>query len=163
MKSKIYLSLLLSVIIFNGCKKEGPQGPAGKDGNANVKSNTITFSTWNWDGTYGYEYADFTWSEVTSSIVNSGALNIYLSTPAGWAPLPRTIYPTSTRSQSQRYVYSVSSFKIIVQDSDLLPPSPSLGTWTIKAVAIDASARMQNPDLDWSNYNAVKERFNLKD
>lgn len=160
MKSKLLLSTicLFVSVMFTECKKEGPPG---KDGNANVKSSTLTFSTWTWDTANNFEYADFTWGEITSDIANTGTVLIYVDTPAGWAPLPRTIYPDQTYSESQRYTYTTGAFKIIVQDSDWLPPSPALGTWTIKVVAIEASARMANPDLNWDNYEAVKERFNL--
>lgn len=165
MKSKLLFALVLlsTLFLFTRCTKEGPEGPAGKDGNANVKSSTVTFSNWTWDSGNSYMYVDFTWSAITSSIVNSGALLIYVNTTSGWAQLPRTIYPSASYSESQRFTYNVGSFRIIVQDSDFLQPTPALGTWTIKVVAIEASARKANPDLDWSNYNDVKERFNLTD
>lgn len=154
------LLFLLVLFTFNGCRKEGPQGPPG---NANVKSNTITFSSWGWDNTNYYNYADFTWGEITSSIVNSGAVMVYVNTSAGYVQLPRVIYPTSTYSESQRFVYNVGTLRIIVQDSDLLPPSPALGTWTIKVLAIESSAIQANPNVNWENYTEVKEQFGLPD
>jgi len=155
--------LIFCLLLIFGCKKEGPAGKDGKDGNANVKSSTVTFSTWNWDSASGYEYSDFTWPEITSSIVSNGAVLMYLNTTSGWAPLPRTIHPSATYSQSQRFVYNVGTFKIIVQDSDLQPPVPTLGTWTIRILAIESSGLRANPDIDWSNYNEVKVRFNLSE
>lgn len=162
MKTKLpyFIFSILLISLSVGCKKEGPPG---KDGNANVKSSTLTFSNWTWDGTAGveYSYADFTWGEITQEIANTGSVFVYVSNGnGGWIPLPRTIYPNNSYSQSQRYVYYVNGFRVIVQDSDLTQPV-NLGTWTIKVVAVASSARQLNPDLDWNNYNAVKERFNL--
>lgn len=163
MKKTRIISFIGLLFIVSGCRKEGPAGQAGEDGNANVKSSTITFSGWIWQSSNAWSQADFTWPVLTSSIVNSGAMYVYLNTAYGWAQLPRVIYPTSSYSQTQRFYYNVNSFTIIVQDSDLLQPSPALGTWTIKVVAVDASIRLANPDLDWSNYEAVRARLQLKD
>ena len=165
MEKKLYSSIIVLstiFILFQSCKKEGPVGPAGKDGNANVQSSTITFSNWSWESTSKYEYCDFTWPSITSSIANSGAVIIYISTPSGWVALPRTIYPNTTYSESQRFYYNIGSFRIIVQDSDLSPPA-ALGTWTIKVVAIESSGIKTNPNLDFSDYSAVKLQFGLAD
>ena len=167
MKNKYYLSIALITLLslFSGCKKEGPAGPAGKEGNANVKSSTTTFSNWTWDGSSGveYDYVDFTWGEITSEIVNTGGVFIYVSNGAGgWLPLPRTIFPNNAYTQSQRFVYTTGAFRIIVQDSDLTQPL-NPGTWTIKVLAVASSLRQANPDLDWNNYEAVKEALQLED
>ena len=160
MKSKLLFPFIscIAVILLNGCTKEGPAGPAG---NANVQSSTITFSSWLWDSSNNYDYADFNWSPITSAIVNSGAVFIYVNTATGWVALPRTIYPTSSLSESQRIVYNVGTFRIIVQDSDLNPPNPALGSWTIKVVAVASSIIKTNPNVNWSNYLEVKKTFNL--
>src|SRR5688572_11878941 len=93
------------VLLLSSCTKEGPEGPAGKNGNANVKTSTLTFSNWTWDSSNSFMYANFTWSEITSSVMNSGAVYLYVNTSAGWAALPRTLYPSSTYSESQRFTY----------------------------------------------------------
>lgn len=165
MKNKLYFSILLTTLVsFTfSCKKEGPPGPAGKDGNANVKSSTVTFSNWAWNSSGLYDYADFTWGEITSDVANNGAVLIYVNNGnGGWLPLPRTIYPNNSYSQSQRYVYATGSFSIIVQDSDLTQPI-NPGTWTIRAVAVAGSVRHANPNLDWDNYEAVKKTLHLAD
>ena len=165
MKNRITILVItvLFVSILPGCKKEGPPGPAGKDGNANVKSTTHTFSNWYWNSSYAYDYADFTWGEITSDIVNSGSVFVYLSDGiGGWIPLPRTVFPSSSYSQSQRYVYYQGGFSIIVQDSDLTQPG-NPGTWTIKVLSVAGSVRTANPDLDWNNYEAVKTALNLSE
>lgn len=162
MKNKVYLPAILTILVFffYGCKKEDPQ-----IGNANVKSTTMTISSWTWNGSSGiqYDYASFTWTAITYDIVNSGGVFIYLRTGTDtWAPLPRTVFLNNTYTQSQRYIYSVNSFRVIVQDSDLTQPV-NPGTWTIKVLAVASSLRRANPNLDWNNYEAVKARFHLKD
>ena len=165
MKNKNYLSfaMILILSILSGCKKEGPAGPAGQDGNANVKSSTITFSNWSWSSSGQYDYVDFTWGAITTDISNSGGVFVYESNGSGgWLPLPRTIFPNNTYTQSQRYVYGAGAFTIIVQDSDLTQPN-NPGTWTIKILAVASSLRQANPNLDWNNYYAVKTALHLKD
>lgn len=167
MKRQILPILLIcTLILFNGCTKKGPEGPSGKDGkdgNANIKSTTLTFSSWSWDTTNGYDYCNFTWPEITSSIALTGTVYIYVYTTYGWAALPRTLYPNATYSESQRYTYDTGTFRIIVQDSDLTAPSPALGTWLIKVIAVESSGIQKHPGLNWKNYDEVKKTFNLKD
>lgn len=165
MKNRLQITITVAAILLLviGCKKEGPPGPAGADGNANVKSSTITFSNWTWNSTGLYDESSFTWGEITTDIVNSGGVFVYVSNGAGgWLPLPRTVFPTTSYTQSQRYFYYNGGFTIVVQDSDLTPPV-NLGTWTIKVLAVASSLRHANPNLDWNNYEAVKARFDLKE
>lgn len=169
MKSKRYLWIMFTVSSFltllASCKKEGPPGPAGLDGNANVKTSTVTFSSWTWDGSSGaqYDYANFTWSAITSDIVNTGGVFVYVSNGAGgWLPLPRTVFPNSAYVQSQRFNYTTGAFTVIVQDSDLTPPV-NMGTWTIKVLAVAGTLRQAHPGLDWNNYSAVKAALHLKE
>lgn len=164
MKTRIsMLTALIALLTFTGCKKEGPPGPAGEDGNANVQSSTITFSNWYWNNSAYYDYSDFTWSAITNDIANTGGVFIYLSNGAGgWVPLPRTVYPSASYSQSQRYIYYQGGFTIIVQDSDLIQPN-NPGTWTIKVLAVASAMRQANPQLDWNDYEQVKKTLKLKD
>lgn len=164
MKKLITQTVMASILILLfGCKKEGPagkDGKDGKDGNANVKSTTITFSNWNWDATNNYEYSDQYWSGITSTIVNSGGVFVYVSTSSGWVALPRVIYPSTSYSESQRIVYNTGTLRIIVQDSDLTQPA-ALSAWTIKIVAVESSGFKANPHLNWNNYDEVKKEFQL--
>jgi hypothetical protein len=161
-RSLLPICLVGTLTLFSSCEKGDP-GEPGKDGNANVKAGIITFSSWTWDDSFKYSYSDFTWPTITSSIVDSGALLIYVQTTSGaWAQLPRTIYPSESYSESQRFNYNVGAFRIIVQDSDLKEPLP-LGTWTIRVITIAASIRKANPHLDWSNYDEVKAALRIRD
>jgi len=78
----IVLIMLISAPAFliSGCQKEGPQGPAGLDGNANV-----TASPWYtpdvWYGASGDWYFDINNSAISQDIVESGAILAYVSLP----------------------------------------------------------------------------------
>lgn len=123
MKNNILIGLLMliSIVILNGCAKDGATGPAGKDGNANVKSQTITIteSQWNHTGTVGepgdgYE-AIQTSSIITSDIVSKGAVMAYLSVDnLEWGSLPFTV-PTgvsSTEPYSESWLISYKTNQI---------------------------------------------------
>ncbi len=163
--TKVIATLFVACgLIFSSCKK-GDTGPAGKDGtngNANVKSQTSTISAWTWDGSAYILYSNVSVSSLTSDIANTGAVMVYLQTTSGeWAPLARTFAITSTTSQNQRYVYSTGNVKIILQNSDLTQPSSSAVVF--KIVCIASSARTANPNVNYADYNEVKNTFNLPD
>lgn len=173
----LFLAVLFTMV-YSGCKKDpgpegpqgetgpaGPQGPQGPAGNANVSSATYVTnsSTWGYDATNQYWYQTLTAPSVTSSIVSTGAVLVYIETSTDtWAQLPRTIYLSSSYSQSQRFIYWTDNVRIIIQDSDLTQPA-NPGTKKFKVITIASSARTANPDINLSDYNAVKKAFNLKD
>jgi hypothetical protein len=150
--------ILSSVLLLSACKKD-TVAPT-------IESSTTTVSNWIWDNNDKLLYADMTWSAITSDVVDNGTIHIYLKTSGGdWAPLPRTVMLSGTfydYAQSQRFTFNVGRFQLIVQDDDLLQPA-NPGTWTIRVVAVSGAQRFANPDLDWDNYEAVKNRFSLVD
>ncbi len=78
----IFFNLLIamSALLWTGCNQEGPQGPAGLDGNANViASQWITPTVWN--GQTGDWYFDVTNSAISQDIVESGVILAYISLP----------------------------------------------------------------------------------
>ena len=85
-------AILALVLICTSCKKEaGPQGPAGKDGNANVIStNTLTLSSLNF--TAGINWWDTAISApgITSDVKDKGAVLVYRQYGTSWVPLPET-------------------------------------------------------------------------
>lgn len=135
----------------------GPQGPAGQNGNANVTQ--VTFNqTFN-----ATEYKSFTFpSAITTDILNSSAILVYIRTsndPNNLYPIPGMIagddfryilYPSSRsfqiRRQSGTYVSSVSMTKVIIIPANNL-----------------INGRIGLPDIDFSDYNAVKKYYNLPD
>lgn len=154
------LFLLVTMAFFSSCTKEGPAGPAGKNGNANVVSSSVTSGSWtyvapSWEQT-------FTYPAITSTILNSGAVLVYVQSGTNFYQLPYTFYPSSSFSRTFTYVHYLGGLKVFVTDSDLTQPSDP-GTLTFKVVVIASSALKQNPDVNLKDYNAVKKAFNLND
>lgn len=82
MKTKIsnFLFAAFLMLVFSGCSQEGPQGPAGLDGNANVTASPW-YSPTSWNGTAGNWYFDVKNSAISQDIVESGAILAYVSLP----------------------------------------------------------------------------------
>ena len=93
MKKNIYtlLFLLVGLVVFNSCKKEieGPQGPAGKDGNTNIETyKVIVKSTdWEYDNLYGQWYYQYKIGKTYTS--NSFVISSYQSAN-GYQMMPYT-------------------------------------------------------------------------
>lgn len=156
MKKNVFLILtLLSTLV--ACTKEGPQGPPG---NANVVSSTITSSSW--------EYSNPSWSitftypAITQDIIDKGAVLVYLKVGQGYNQLPVTIYQSSSYSSSLEVASFVGGVKVFWTDSDLTQPN-NPGQQSFKVVVIAASGLAQNPNIDFKNYEAVKQAFHLND
>lgn len=149
------------LIIVSSCKKpeKGDPGPAGKDGNANVKSITHTITNWTYSSpTY---IGNIPFASITNEIINSGAVLVYAQTAANtYSQLPLTFYASTSYSSTLEVVTSPGMAQIGWTDSDLTQPAtpPSM---TFKVVAIASSAISENPDIDYSNYNVVKSVFNI--
>jgi hypothetical protein len=153
------LLLLVTITFFSSCKKEGPAGLAGKDGNANVVSSTITSSSWaytapSWATTFDYP-------AITQDIINSGAVLVYLKVGNNYNQLPLTFYQTSSYSSTIEVSTFVGGLSLLWTDSDLTQPN-NPGSPTFKIVVIASSGMIQNPNVDYSNYEDVKATFNLK-
>ena len=170
-KRTVLLTLIASVSLLFSCAKDGkdglpgPAGSAGPAGNANVKSQTFT-SNWVHIGTQGQSGDGFlsthSSSIITSDIVNNGAVLAYYfnSTLNAWITLPFS-EPFSSWTSHWRYNYKNNLINFIKEDSDFFTSNP--GNITFKVVAIASSARLANPNVDYTNYEEVKATFNLKD
>jgi hypothetical protein len=172
MKIKYSIALFcLSFLALNSCKKEGPVGPAGKDGNANViSSNTVTINNWTstFDNGTEFNYSTIiTWPSITQAIKDNGIVMIYMhdNTTTNWTALP---YSESGTGYSDALNFEIALGQTTISfegvDNSGSPGASALnGFFTFRLVAIPSSARKANPDLDWKNYNAVKTALNLKD
>tara|TARA_R110000782_G_scaffold237188_1_gene323453 strand:- start:185201 stop:185656 length:456 start_codon:yes stop_codon:yes gene_type:complete len=147
-KRTVLLTLIASVSLLFSCAKDGEDGlpgPAGPAGNANVKSQTFDVY---WSSS---SFVDLYATIVTQSIVNSGSVMTYIQeSPGTWIALP------INTNYNIVYSYSVNNVRVYVS------PQPS-GYDKFKVVAIASSARLANPNVDYTNYEEVKATFNLKD
>lgn len=170
-KVKTLLLSTILVVMFNGCAKDGetgPAGPAGKDGNSNVHSQTFNINPSQWyhvgvNGQAGDGYqTDETCSLITTDILNSGAVLVYYSTNNSlWNSLPLTV-PYSGFSQSILVQYSLNQISFIVADSDNNTVQPAVVIY-FKVVVMSSTQKVSNPNINWNNYNEVQAVFNLKD
>lgn len=150
------LVMIASILTTFSCTKEGkqgetgPQGSAGTNGNANVASLTFDVNSWNWSS----NNCNLSATNVTTSIVSSGSVLVYMETSPyseQWAAIP-----LSSSGIEIIYSYQVGNVNIVAS------PQPTSHE-RFKVVAIASSARLANPNIDYSNYYEVKGAFNLKD
>ena len=168
---------------MNSCTKEGPVGPAGAqgpqgpsgsngtNGNTNVKSSFLTVNpnNWQWNSSNYVSYVEFNNSQITSDVINYGlVLAFRKSTNAGteiWIPMPNVYYPFSNSLISWTYDIGFISLgagriRFAWSDSRNSPPD---ATQVFKIVSVSGSAKAANPNLDWNNWNQVKQTFHLTD
>jgi len=150
-KRTVLLTLIASVSLLFSCAKDGKDGlpgPAGPAGNANVQSQTFVVNTWDWSSNSVLLYDP----NITQAIVNKGAVQVYVQgDPGVWVALPLTI--------SGSYIVYDYQLNYVRITTDSQPPTQQ----TFKVVAIASSARLANPNVDYTNYEEVKATFNLKD
>lgn len=163
MKSILTTCFLICAIFFQSCiveGEQGPQGPAGEDGNANVQSSSLTTSNWTYLSPDWY--INFTYSAITQDILDNGAVLVYVKSGSNYFQLPYTFYPNSSYSRSYTFKHYLGGLTVVVTDSDWLQ-SPNPGLLTFKVVVIASSAIAKHPNVNLKNYDEVKKTFELKD
>ncbi len=106
MRALSVLLLTAAVLLSAGCEGEqGPVGPSGADGNANVVTGTIspTSEEWLWRSTFWFQtspsgasgyftrYVDIPVAEITPEILSTGAVLVSFKARSAyevWTPLP---------------------------------------------------------------------------
>jgi|AntAceMinimDraft_17_1070374.scaffolds.fasta_scaffold53197_2 hypothetical protein len=166
MKKVINLILvtLISVLllVFSNCTKEGPQGPAGPAGpagpNTKVYDFTLTFGTSTTVQTYNMPSGSM-YNKVTFVYIDIGYKD--------WVMLPYYEYnpgyvPVNYISVCDEILENI---KIHTTRGDNQSGSP----WVVdnvqksfRAVVLETSELILNPNVDLSNYEAVKEAFDLE-
>ncbi len=164
MKTKYALVCFsIALLTFSSCKKEGPAGKDGEDGNANVQSVQLINASWMWSNSLYWSTS--TWNNIsilTSAVNNSGAVMLYEADGAGgWIAVPYSYNLGNNVTEHHFYTYAAGTVTVYIEESDDSNPNASGGTF--KLVCIPSSARMANPDVDLNNYNEVKKAFHLKE
>jgi hypothetical protein len=86
---KNLMFLLLVVILFSGCAKDGETGPAGQDGNANVLVEIISVFVEDWEIQNGVYHAQVSSELLSDDIVENGTVNLFMDAgPGVWLALP---------------------------------------------------------------------------
>lgn len=173
MKKLLSLLLLVGITAFIACKGElGPAGPSGQDGtdgidgtdgtdgqdgNANVKSYTTTISAANWvPFTADLSYIDLQVPILTEEIAATGMVMVYLQEAGNeWYALP------FSRGTQSYFFWVKPGFARIHTQNDSTAPTKFAGK--VRIVAASSDGRARHPDLDWTNYQEVKNRLQLPD
>jgi len=172
---KIITTILTSLVLLTSCKgDQGPAGPPGQDGNANVQSATIEtrFSDWDWSDTEKNWAISFDWNAISLDMVDYGALLVYLENPRSdlyaWHQLPMTLVITDSYSAVLETSYYDYGFTIFWTNSDLQKHKDVLQSYydeepmMFKVVLIAANYYAAHPEIDYSNYEEVKTALNLE-
>lgn len=169
------LSIAFTVLLFTSCSKDGdtgPQGPQGTpgsngiNGNANVKSFQFTAVPGDWSnfGTPGQsghcKFVEKFYAEITQEIFDTGTVLGYVRDGNYWVALPYTGF-ASTGQIYLSPIYRPNYFEVDFYLSTLQTPNITT-SFDFKIVIVDGTAKIANQDLDWNNYELVKNRFNLK-
>lgn len=164
------VALTLGLTLASCAKKgdTGPAGPAGANGtngNANVKSKTIFVAGSEWINTPGESTVTKIVSEITTDIVNTGAVMVYVDNGNNnWSALPATATGTTGLVLSFGFDIEPNKLTLTAQvNANTTLTAATFGNTNFRIVTIAGSGRLANPNLNYNDYNAVKKAFNLKD
>ena len=166
------LFFVMSLFTITSCQgPKGEPGPPGKDGNANVQSATVEVSAedWVWDANACNWYLDLEWDAIDYDMVDYGAVLVYMENPGkdfyAWHQLPLTLYPNDQYSTTMETVYYDYALTIYWTNSDLQKHQNPCDFYNsdmeFKVVLIDAALYAKHQNEDLSNYETVKEIFNI--
>jgi hypothetical protein len=127
--------VLLTYMLLPSCEKEeGPQGPAGANGNANVK--TSIFTGVGWTAVGNIYYCILSDSNITQEIVDNGFVNVYIQDANAWEALPYSWPISPAVSTINVFQYSLGQVQIDQIRSDL-SAYPNPGPTTFKVVCVE--------------------------
>lgn len=146
----------------------GPAGPAGQNGNANVIQ--ISYAAKTWTAAKGSAQQFVFPSNVTPAIMNSSAILIYMTngtpnnaTSYGWYAIPG-IVPANGVEHEFYYETTFAGNTAGINIYRKVASTASLSAST-RIVIIPANDLRNGRKgvVDFSDYNAVKAHYNLKD
>ncbi|MBR4146493.1 MAG: hypothetical protein IKU00_01220 [Bacteroidales bacterium] len=160
-KVKVICMALLAMICMVSCR--GPKT------NANVFSSTVTVysSDWYWDNTSWR--VDIEYDAIDLAVNSYGAVLVYMNNENTWRQIPMTYYYTDISNGQTIYCSSsleVSSYQggvsIFWTENDFYNGKRPTDH-QFKIVALSSVDFSERSDVDFSNYEAVKEAFQLND
>ena len=181
-KLSLICMTVLAISFLASCRgPQGPAGPAGHDGNANVASSTLTIDSldWEWSRFFvdshvderGQYYVTIDYPAINNNVFNYGAVLVYMDVEGAWSQVPLTYYYSPDDDENGNpNLYSASIEVATLNDggvclfwtqNDLWKVRP--GRHDFKIVAIEATVYKDRSDVDYSNYEAVKQAFQLAD
>jgi hypothetical protein len=138
--------------------RNGTDGRDGKDGNANVIASSNYTPTWSISGK---EYINSSSAPfITQSIVDKGAVMVYMKSGSSWIALPAT--GIRYYNEVFSYTFNLNNITLYCYNVDgVALPSPSPSGSVFRIVAISASNLERYPDTDWKNYEQTAKILNL--
>lgn len=158
------ICILLST---NSCKKgdEGVPGTPGKNGAANLTSRT--YEVTNWLYASPYHYVNLNVPELTSTDINSAGVLVYFTTKGiNWIAVPYTQFDASNYYmgfETSTGTIKITWFYDSSVNSGLNPNAYYSTNVRFKVVVIPVADRVLKTGVDYSNYQAVKTAFDIKD
>lgn len=128
-QSKINLMLLTIsaiVITLSSCQKEGPEGPQGIPGNANVKSMNFSLDSNSWQKVGTVHYSDVIVAILTQNVFEKGSINVYMESPTQpgiWYNMPYSILIDSSSTNVLTFGYSFWTGKVRINKIDSQMPT----------------------------------------
>ena len=164
MKTLFKKSFLLFLIFMTfSCSEDGATGAtgqAGAEGNANVIGTTdFTILPTDWQTLGNLKYINIQNNGITQSIVNSGIVMVYQKSNSSNS---YTALPFSYQGIDRGFTFGLNYLQITLSPYNNSSISITANT-IIRAVIISASNRMANPNVNWNNYQEVKNALKLKD
>ncbi|MEZ4924827.1 MAG: hypothetical protein R3A50_01030 [Saprospiraceae bacterium] len=142
--------------------QDGQDGTNGTNGNANVKSFKTTVYASDWLYVISsIRQARVNVPIITNTIANNGLVMVYSHNigSTSWLAWPLSYaFNGGTRS----FYYYVFSGGLDLY-SEASAGSPFESGIEVRVVAATADGLARNPDLDWTNYEAVKSALGLED
>lgn len=137
--------------------QDGQDGQNGQDGNANVKSQTISILYTDWIYfNIDISYIDFNVPIITADIAATGMVMAYLKLSSG----ETVALPLSSGNQQYNFWFIPGKLRLHTVN---IVGVPEKFEGDIRIVAVSSSGLVRNPNLDWTNYNAVKAALNLSE
>ena len=140
------LMLVSLIVILSSCEKE--EGLDGKDGNANVKTEIIEIYGYEWEHNDPFYGVDKSSSLLTADIIRNGSSHLYLeSSEDVWIALP----------------YSTMGFGVGIGEVGIFTEGDVINqTTTLKLVVISGIMQAKSSNVNFNDYNEVKEVFNIR-
>jgi hypothetical protein len=164
-KAIIAIVALFTIAALGSCSKgdkgdTGPQGATGANGtngNANVTAYnfTATPSNWSWDASNNDYWATVAASEVTSSVVATGEISLFMSWDnTTWYPCPYSYFASGVY---MIYSYAYATGNVYLYISNALGSTFTLPNEVYyKMVIIPASQRVAGGSaVNWKDWNQV--------
>jgi hypothetical protein len=153
------------IVLLSSCAKDGDPGAQGPTGNANVKSKTFTITPGQWQssGTVGtdyYKFIDLTFASITQSVIDNGAVLVYLKATSGVIGQIPISYPVNGNSVNFVPEAEMGMASVALFLGNYQVPNITIN-YEFKVVAIDGTARITHPEINWNDPVSISKGLQI--